>query len=65
MTERDHPVQKSLLQQILDEMFSDLEARGEFDLATVDRLRTVGINGQLKKVEAVASAIKPSSEAVS
>ena len=51
-------VEKSLVDQILDEMFSKIEGRSEFDARTVQRLRDLAARGDLKRAAQVTLAIK-------
>ena len=55
-------IQKSLVEQILDEMFVQLEGRVEFDTTTTQRLRQLTISGNLSKVTQVTEAVKAASE---
>jgi hypothetical protein len=56
------PIQKSLIEQIVDEMFVSLEARKEFGTQIVQELKQLAIRGELKKAPRVAKAIKVVSE---
>lgn len=51
-------VRKSLIEQILDSMFADIEELEEFDADTVDRLKQLTASGNLKKAPNVIQAIK-------
>ena len=57
--------QKSLVEQILDEMFTIIEGREEFDIPTIEKLKQLVINGNLTKAKQVAEAIKSASEGTS
>ena len=52
-------VQKSLVDEILDEMFATLEKREEFDKSTIDGLKELALSGELKKAPQVIKVIKP------
>ena len=52
-------VEKSLIDQILNDMFSNIEGQSEFDARTVQRLRDLAARGELKRAAQVALAIKP------
>jgi len=52
--------QKSLTDEILDEMFASLEKREEFDHITVEALMKLAHSGELKKAAQVIKVIKPS-----
>ncbi len=54
-------VQKSLVEQIFDEMFASIEGQEEFDAQTIQRLKQLAISGDFKKAMQVAKAIKPES----
>jgi len=54
-------IQKSLIEQIFDDMFSNIEGRKEFDVQTIQKLRQLAICGDLKKVPQVTEAIKSAS----
>ena len=60
--EEEITIQKSLVEQILDEMFVQLEGRVEFDTTTTQRLRQLTISGNLSKVTQVTEAVKAASE---
>jgi hypothetical protein len=51
-------IPKSLVEQILDDMFVSLEAREEFDAQTVRGLRDLAQRGGLKKAAQVTKAIE-------
>lgn len=55
---KDIITQKSLVEQILDEMFITLEERDEFDTHTIQRLKELATSGNLNKVKKVAESIK-------
>ncbi len=59
MTDQN-PIQASLTDEILDEMFTSLAKREEFDQITVDGLRQLARSGELKKAAQVIKVIKPS-----
>ena len=54
-------VQKSLVQQILDGMFADIEQLQEFDADVLERLKHLAARGDLKKAPQVIRAIKAAS----
>ena len=60
MTE-ETPIQKSLAEQIFDELFANIEGREEFDAGTIQKLKQLAISGDLKKAPQVTKAIKPES----
>ena len=60
MTE-EMPIQKSLIEQIFDEMFANIEGREEFDVQTVQKLKQLARSGDLKKAPQVMKAIKSAS----
>jgi len=57
--------EKSLVEQILDEMFTIIEGREEFDIPTIEKLKQLVISGNLTKAKQVAEAIKSASEGTS
>jgi len=57
--------QKSLVEQILDEMFIIIEGLEEFDIPTSEKLKQLVISGNLTKSKQVAEAIKSASEGTS
>jgi hypothetical protein len=57
--------QKSLVEQILDEMFTIIEGREEFDIPTIENLKQLVISGSLTKAKQVAEAIKSAPEGTS
>jgi hypothetical protein len=57
--------QKSLVEQILDEMFTIIEGREEFDIPTIEKLKQLVISGSLTKAKQVAEVIKSASEGAS
>lgn len=61
MTE-DIQIQKSLVQQIYDEMFSKIEGQEEFDISIIDNIKRLAANGELKKPQKVSKAIKSITE---
>jgi len=52
-------IQKSLLEQIIDEMFANIEGQKEFDAQTLGQLRGLAAKGDLNKFIEVNEAIKP------
>jgi len=57
----EETVQKSLVEQILDDMFANIEQQEEFDADTVQRLKQLAASGNLKKAAQVIRAIKSAS----
>lgn len=51
-------IQKSLTEQIFDEMFASLEGREEFDKETIDKLKHLAASGDLQKPARVTKVIK-------
>jgi len=51
-------VRISLVQQIFDEMFSKIMEQEEFNQDVIDNLEQLAANGDLKKPQKVANAIK-------
>lgn len=51
-------IHKSLLEQIFDEMFADIEGREEFDAQAIQHLKQLAISGDLMKAKKVTKAIK-------
>ena len=51
-------IPKSLVEQILDDMFASFDAREEFDAQTVRRLRDLARRGGLNKAAQVTKAIE-------
>jgi len=58
MKEEKH-IEKSLLEQIFDEMFANIEGRKEFDTQTLGKLRGLAAKGGLNKFVEINEAIKP------
>lgn len=54
---KDIIIQKSLVEQILNEMFITLEGRDEFDTRIIQRLKELAVSGNLNKVKKVAESI--------
>jgi hypothetical protein len=54
----ESPIQKSLVEQILDEMFANIEPRKEFDSETVAKLKHLATTGDLQKPAQVIKVIK-------
>jgi len=55
-------IQKSLLEQILDDMLARVERREEFDVLSIEKLKQLAQSGDLTKPKQVAAAIKLASE---
>jgi|GEM_PF-6962103 len=50
-------IEKSLTDQIIDDMLSRLKKREEFDPAIIDRIAKLAESGQLSKAKLVAGAL--------
>ena len=59
MTDQKY-LQKSLTDEILNEMFTTLEKREEFDKATIDGLKQLAETGELRRAPQVIKVLKPS-----
>lgn len=55
-------IQKTLVEQIFDEMFATIEQYKEFDTQAILKLKQLAISGDLTKAMRVAEAIKLASE---
>lgn len=55
---QDTPVQKPILQQILDTMFETLAKYDDFDPVTIEKLKQLAAAGNLKKAPLVTVAIR-------
>jgi len=55
-------LQKSLVEQILDEMFATLGAQPDFEADTIADLKRLAAEGDLKKDAKVISALRPATE---
>jgi len=62
---KDVIIQQSLVEQILNEVFTTLEERDEFDIHTIQRLKELAASGNLSKVKKVAESIKSTPEGTS
>ena len=51
-------IQKSLVEQIFDELFSVIEGREEFDSETIASIRQMVEKGNLKKAAQVVDGLK-------
>ena len=51
-------IQRSLVEQIFDEMFASIEGREEFDAQTIQKLKQLAVSGDLKKATQATKAIK-------
>jgi len=51
-------IQKSISEQILDELIARLREQEEFDESVVDKLQRLAQNGELKKSQQIVSAIR-------
>ena len=61
--QRENGIAKSLVEQILDEMFANIEKREELNSQLIQELKQLAGSGGLRKPDEVANAIKPASEA--
>ena len=57
----ERAVQKPLVEQILDEMFSNLEQLEEFDREALERLKELAGSGNLRRTPQVIQALKSTS----
>jgi hypothetical protein len=57
----ERTVQKSLVEQILDDMFANIEELEEFDAELLQRLKQLAVSGNLKKASQIIRAIKAAS----
>jgi hypothetical protein len=57
-------IPKSLVEQILDDMFASLDAREEFDVPTVRGLRDLARRGDLKKTAQVTKVLEAAERSV-
>ena len=55
-------IQKSISEQIFEELFLLLHNQEEFDKETLEKLEQLASSGELKKAQKVAQAIKASAE---
>lgn len=55
-------LQKTLVEQILDEMLANLSLREVFDTPTIEYLKQLARAGDLKKPQKVAQALRSSTE---
>ena len=60
MTE-ETSIPKSLVEQIFDEMFVEIQGRGVFDEQVIEKLKELAANGELKKPAIITTVIKSSS----
>jgi len=60
MTE-ETSIPKSLVEQIFDEMFVEIEGRDVFDEQGIEKLKQLAASGELKKPAIVTRVIKSSS----
>jgi hypothetical protein len=57
----ERTVQKSLVEQILDDMFANIEELEEFDAELLQKLKQLAVSGNLKKAPQIIRAIKAAS----
>jgi hypothetical protein len=57
----ERTVQKSLVEQILDDMFANIEELEEFDAELLQRLKQLAVSGNLKKAPQIIRAVKAAS----
>lgn len=62
---KDTIIQPSLVEQILNEMFTTLEERDEFDVRAIQKLKDLAASGNLSKAKKVEEAIKSVTEETS
>ncbi|MBW1932806.1 MAG: hypothetical protein JRI56_07295 [Deltaproteobacteria bacterium] len=62
---KDTIIQPSLIEQILNEMFTTLKGRGEFDTHTIQKIKALAASGNLGKVKKVEEAIKSAPQGTS
>jgi hypothetical protein len=55
------PIEKTLIGQVFDEMFTNIEGQEEFDAQMIKNLKQLAINGNLKKAAQITKAIKSAS----
>jgi predicted transcriptional regulator len=58
MTKKASIIQKSLVEQILEQMFASIEKREEFDTNSIQKLKQLASAGELTKTKQVIEAIK-------
>lgn len=63
MAEQTH-IEKSLIDQILDEMFVNVEGKVEFNNKTIQNLKQLVISGNLKKANEVIKALKSEAQEI-
>ena|GEM_PF-2595090 len=61
----ENAIPKSLVEQILDEMFAIIEKREEFDSNAIQKLRQLASRGDLTKQKIVTEAIRLTSDGTS
>ena len=54
-------IQKTLVEQVFDEMFTSIEGREEFDTLTIQKLKQLAMSGDLAKATQVTKAIRVAS----
>ena len=52
------PIQKTLIDQIFDEMFTNIEGKKEFDEETIKKLKQLAISCNLNKYSQIIKVIK-------
>ena len=58
---QEAPIQKTLIEQIFDEMFTNIERKKEFDEEIIKKLKQLAISGNLKKASHVIKVIRSAS----
>ncbi|MEQ8187992.1 MAG: hypothetical protein ABRQ39_08485 [Candidatus Eremiobacterota bacterium] len=58
----ENNIQKSLIEQIFNEMFMNIEKSGELDKKIIQELKNLAVNGELNKVNKVMNVIQLSSK---
>lgn len=56
--EKEVIIEKSLVNQVLDELIIRIEKKDEFDTAIIQKLRELATSGDLTKAERIREAIK-------
>lgn len=59
---KEKVIEKSLVEQILENMFRKIEKKEEFDKVTIQKLKRLSADGELKKSDKVVDALRGSSK---
>ena len=54
-------IKKSLIEQIIDEMFENIEKHEEFDMRTIQNLKQLASTGDIKKSSLITNTVKVTS----